>query len=60
MERHALYLDEDVTEVVVHPYTAKPALFAFQDLSEDPGNWLNLAVTEYYHKTSVKMSGSED
>lgn len=60
MERHALYLDEDVTEVVVHPYTAKPALFAFQDLSEDPGNWLNLAVTEYYHKTSVKMSGPEE
>lgn len=55
MERHELYIDETVKDVVVHPFSAKPALFDFEDLSEDSGNWLNQAVTAYYHKNSVKM-----
>lgn len=55
MERHELYVDEGVTDVVVKPFSARPALFDFNDLTEDEGNWLNLAVTRYYHKNSVKM-----
>lgn len=54
MERHALYTDENVTEVVVAPYSARPALFDFTDLSEDEGNWMNLAVARYYHKNNVR------
>ena len=54
MERHALYADETVADVVVESFSAKPALFDFEDLSEDEGNWLNLAVAAYYHKNSVK------
>lgn len=55
MERYALYTDEDFADVEVEPYSEKPALFAFDDLSEDEGNWLNLAVTNYYHKNSVRL-----
>ena len=54
MERHALYEDETVTDVVVASFSVKPALFAFEDLTEDENNWLNLAVAAYYHKDSVK------
>lgn len=54
MERHALYTDESLSDVEVRPYSERPALFDFDDLSEDEGNWLNLAVTNYYHKNSVK------
>lgn len=54
MERHEIYTDEDVKEAVVAPYSAKPALFDFTDLSEDDGNWMNLAVARYYHKDSVR------
>lgn len=54
MERHALYLDETVTGVEVQPYSARPALFDFEDLTEDAYNWLNLAVTQYYHKEYVR------
>lgn len=54
MERYALYTDEDLEEVAVMSYSAKPHLFSFDDLSEDPGYWLNLAVSNYYHKSSVK------
>ncbi len=55
MERHELYTDEDIKDVEVAPYSAKPYLFSFEDLSEDPGNWLNLAVARYYHKDSVRL-----
>lgn len=59
MERHALYTDADLADVEVATYSAKPALFAFEDLSRDEGNWLNLAVANYYHKSSVKLAGGQ-
>lgn len=58
MERYAVYTDAEVEDVTVAPYSEKPYLFSFDDLSEDPGNWLNLAVTRYYHKNSVRCAGS--
>lgn len=54
MERHALYTDESIANVEVAPYSARPALFDFTDLSEDEGNWMNLAVARYYHKESIR------
>lgn len=60
MERHTLYTDETITDVVVKPFSAKPALFSLEDLSEDSGNWLNLAVSAYYHKNSVRMDTDTD
>lgn len=59
MARHELYVDENMTDVVVEPYSKRPALFDFEDLKEDEGNWLNLAVTRYYHKNSVRLQESE-
>mgnify|MGYP004512922497 FL=1 len=55
MERYALYTDETVVNVEVQPFTRVPALFDFNDLTEDAGNWLNLAVQEYYHKATVRL-----
>ena len=54
MTRHDIYLDDTITDVEVKPYSAKPALFDFIDLSEDAGNWINLAVARYYHKENVR------
>jgi hypothetical protein len=55
MVRHEIYTDEDIVDVELAPYSAKPALFSFDDLSEDPEYWTNLAVTQYYHKAYVKV-----
>lgn len=55
MQRHELYIDDSVRDVVVEPYSMKPALFDFEDLSEDQWYWLNTAVTTYYHKHSVRL-----
>ena len=54
MERHELYTDEDILQVEVAPYSARPALFDFNDLTQDEGNWLNVAVARYYHKDGVR------
>lgn len=56
MERHDIYIDEDIVDVEVEPYSAKPALFSFDDLSTDRENWLNLAVMQYYHKAYVVLT----
>ena len=55
MERHEIYTNEDIVDVEIRPYSARPALFDFNDLTEDAGNWLNLAVMQYYHKAYVKI-----
>ncbi len=55
MERHELYVDKKVRDVEVKPYSAKPALFKFDDLSPDKDYWLNTGVTEYYHKHSIRL-----
>lgn len=56
MERHEIYTDDTITDVEVKAYSARPALFDFIDLSEDEGNWINLAVSRYYHKNFVRIS----
>lgn len=55
MERHALYVDDTVKDVVIEPFSARPALFDFEDLTTDTENWLNLAVSDYYDKESVRL-----
>lgn len=55
MERHAVYVDDTVKDVVIEPFSARPALFDFEDLTTDADNWLNRAVSDYYHKDSVKL-----
>lgn len=55
MKRHEIYTDEEIVDVELKPYSKRPALFDFNDLTEDAGNWLNLAVMEYYHKAYVKI-----
>lgn len=55
MERYEIYTDDAIMDVEIKPYSAVPALFDFNDLTTDPGNWLNLAVTGYYHKAYVKV-----
>ena len=55
MERYEVYIDDTITDVEVRPYSVVPDLFDINDLTADPGNWLNLAVAGYYHKAYVKV-----
>lgn len=55
MQRYELYADETVADVVIEPFSSRPALFDFPDLSKEEGYWLNLAVSQYFHKNSVRV-----
>ena len=55
MERHEIYTNETIADVELKPYSACPAIFEGNDLTEDADNWLNLAVMQYYHKAYVKV-----
>lgn len=59
-ERLVLLEDESVTDVVLKPYELKPYLLHFNDITVDPGDWVNQAMSQYYGKNSVVLSGSDD
>ena len=46
-----LYSDE--SELVFAPYTAEPDLLFYNDMGEDPTEWFNRIVAEYFDKDSV-------
>lgn len=35
-------------------YTVQPNLLYFEDVSEDPGDWINQKMSEYYGKSSIR------
>ena len=53
MERYEIYTDETIMNVELKPYSAKPELFDYEDLSGNPDGWLNGSVAGYYHKEYV-------
>lgn len=59
MERYALYLDAAQQDVVLQPYSARPALFNITDLSQEADNWMNTAVAAYFSKKSVVVASDE-
>lgn len=56
MERKAVYLDPDIMHAEVEPYSVKPYLLFFDDITDDPGNWKNVGVSVYYGKESVRLN----
>ena len=53
-ERLKILYDDNITEVVLPAFEAAPTLLMFQDITENPEEWLNIVVAEYYHKESVR------
>lgn len=41
-------------DVVLPRYTVQPNLLYFEDVSEDPGDWINQKMSEYYGKSSIR------
>lgn len=54
-ERRILLEDDTQKEVSLPPYTLKPYLLYFDDITEDSSNWANQAVANWYHKDSVSL-----
>lgn len=41
-------------DAVLPRYTVQPNLLYFEDVSEDPGDWINQKMSEYYGKSSIR------
>ena len=45
----------DSLSVTVNEFSVKPYLLFFDDITEDPENWKNIAVAQWYQKENVKL-----
>ena len=54
-ERLLLLKDESIKDVYLKPYTFKPYLLFFGDITDDPQDWVNQALADYYNKASVTL-----
>ena len=55
-ERLEVYNDETVKDPVFEPYSRKPYLLFFTDISTDNTDWVNEAYARYFGKDSVTLS----
>ena len=56
MERLELLNDDSLQDVVLPRYSVKPWLLYFDDVTTDPADWRNIAVSNYYQKNSVVLA----
>ncbi len=50
----AILQDEGQQDAELPRYSERPALLYYEDVSEDPQDWVNQKLREYYHKSSVR------
>ncbi len=55
-ERLALLEDDTAQDVTLEPYSVKPYVLYFGDISTDPADWMNQAMCNYFDKQSVALS----
>ncbi len=55
-ERLAILNDDNIEDVVFHPYSRKPYLLFFIDVTDDKTNWINEAYARYFNKNFVVLS----
>ena len=46
-------------DAVLLPYSKKPQMLVFDDITEDKEFWINRVMARYYEKESVVLGGSD-
>ncbi len=54
-ERLEVLMDDTVTDPVFKPYSARPEMLVFFDITKDKEDWINKAMARYYHKNTVVL-----
>lgn len=54
-QRLQVLLDDTVTEVSFEPFSCKPALLYFDDITQDPNDWRNRNLAAWFGKDSVEL-----
>lgn len=53
-ERLHILKNSEEQDTVLPRYTVQPNLLYFEDVSEDPDDWINQKMSEYYGKNSIR------
>lgn len=53
-ERFRILKNSEEQDAVLPRYTVQPNLLYFEDVSEDPDDWINQKMSEYYGKNSIR------
>ncbi|MBS6396212.1 MAG: hypothetical protein KH452_03515 [Clostridiales bacterium] len=56
LERKELFQNTEMRNVEVDPYSVKPYLLFFDDITDDPENWKNTGVSDFYDKDTVRLN----
>ena len=56
LERLSVLKDDTVRDPVFKPYSARPQMLVFFDITTDKDDWINKAMARYYGKNSVVLS----
>lgn len=60
LERAEICRSAPGEDVVLPPLTAEPWVLAYLDITEDPTDWKNTAMAEYYGNASVRLGSVKD
>ncbi len=55
-ERLAALQDDSEADVILKPYSVRPVLIAFDDITTESDYWINRIMARYYDKNSVVLS----
>lgn len=54
-ERLKLLNDPDIKDVVLKPYSVKPPVLFFDDITSDPSDWRNKDMARFWNKDSIAL-----
>lgn len=57
--RNKVLLESEGKDVVMNDYSVKPGMLFFDDIQEDPNDWRNNSVREFYKLNSIVLQKSD-
>lgn len=54
-ERLEILRNPEIDEAILNPFSVKPRVLFFDDITANPDNWKNTAVARYYNKSKVVL-----
>ena len=57
-KRLEILKDERIQDVELEPFTVKPYVLFFGDIVQNPEDWVNQHMADYYDKNSVRLKGN--
>lgn len=59
LERETICRDAPGEDVILTALTAKPWVLTYLDITEDPSDWKNISIAEYYGNASIQLDRTE-